>query len=70
MLRRYEVFAPDPLVLAREFGIPINDIAVRLDVTSDWVRRLARDARHAPRVRLAVLQLALERERLQLLVGA
>lgn len=63
MLRNYVIQRPDPLALARAFELPLSDIAVRLGVTSEWVRRMARDDRHAAKVRRAVLELALERER-------
>lgn len=65
MLRQYTITAPDALAIAHAFDIPIGDIGIRLGVTSDYVRRLASNARQAHRVRRAVLELALERERLQ-----
>lgn len=64
MLRDYCFTAPDPLSLARAFDIPMIDIAVRLGLTSAYIRRLAGHAKHARRVRCAVLELALEKERL------
>lgn len=64
MLRAYQVVEPDPLALARAFGIPVSDVGVRLGVTGDYVRKLARIHRHAGRVRRVVLQIALEKERL------
>lgn len=64
MLRRYQVLEPDPLALARAFNIPLTDVGVRLGYTADYVRKLSRSHRHAGRVRRAVLQIALERERL------
>ena len=65
MLREYTIIGPDPLAIARAFDIPISELGFRLGVTSDYVRRLASNARQAHRVRRAVLELALERERLQ-----
>lgn len=64
MRREYIVQQPDPLAVARAFDIPLSDVALRLDVTPDYVRRLARTARHAGRVRRIVLELALQKERL------
>ncbi len=69
MLREYLVRQVDPLELARALNIPLSDVAVRLSVTSDWTRRLSRDYRHAGRVRRVVLELALERDRFEVLVG-
>ena len=65
LLRTYEITAPNPLALARAFGIPISKVGLRLGVTTDYVRRLAGDIRHSHRVRRAVLELALEQERLE-----
>ena len=69
MLREYLVQQVDPLELARALNIPLSDVAVRLGVTSDWTRHLARDYYHAGRVRRAVLELALERDRFEVMVG-
>ncbi len=55
----------DPLVLARLLEVPQIEIAARLDVTPVWARTLAKDQRHARRVRIAVLKAALERETLE-----
>ncbi len=55
----------DPLILARLLEIPQIEIAARLDVTPVWARTLAKDKRHARRVRIAVLKAALERESLE-----
>jgi hypothetical protein len=63
-MRQYTVEATDPLQLARDLGVPLKDVSLRLGVTADWMRRLAHDFRSAGRVRRAVLELALERERL------
>ena len=63
--RKYEVEAPDPLAVAKAFSVPVGAVALRLGVTADWTRRLAADAKTAGRVRTAVLELALQRERLQ-----
>ena len=64
MQRTCSVSAVDPWELARTLGVPYGDVAVRLQVTRDYARLLARDYRHAARVRAVVLELALERERL------
>ncbi len=69
MSREYLVQQVDPLKLARALNIPLSDVAVRLGVTSDWTRRLARDYRHAGRVRRAVLELALERDDFERVLG-
>ena len=69
MKRSYHVDAVDPLALAAAFDVPLGDVGARLGVTGDWARRLARDSRYAGRVRRAVLQLALERERLAEILG-
>jgi hypothetical protein len=58
----------DPLQLAKVFEIPQLDLVGRLGVTSDTMRRWARDPRRLRRVRLAVLEAAVERERLALAV--
>jgi len=68
-MRQYTVEASDPIELARDLGIPFRAVAVRLGVTPDWARHLARDFHQAGRVRRAVLELALERERLAGLVS-
>ena len=60
-----EITASDPLAIARTFEIPVSKVAVRLGVTSEYVRRLDGNAHHAHRVRRAVLELALEKERLK-----
>lgn len=55
---------PDPIELAKAFGVPQTAFALRLHVTPDWARRLAADPRHRRRVLVAVLEAALEKERL------
>lgn len=55
----------DPLVLARLLNVPQIEWAARLGVSPVWARTLARDPRHVRRVRMAVLQAALERDRLE-----
>lgn len=57
-----------PLALARSLGVPQRDIALRLGVTTDWLRRLATDPRHIRRVRVAELEAVLEQERFALTV--
>ena len=56
----------EPLEIARRQGIPLREVAVRLGVTTDWLRHLARNPRHARRVRVAELEAALEQQRLEL----
>jgi hypothetical protein len=58
----------DPIELAKAFEIPQLDLAVRLGGTRDTVRRHARHPRYTRRVRLAVLEAILERERLAVAV--
>ncbi len=55
---------PKPLELAQTFDVPPYEVAVRLGVTTDWLRRLARNPRHTRRIRVAELEAVLERERL------
>ena len=55
----------DPGLLAHILRVPQRDLAVRLGVTSSWVRQLARDPRHTRRVLVAVLEAAAERLRLE-----
>jgi hypothetical protein len=57
-----------PLEIARRLQIPIREVSLRLGVTQDWLRRLARNPRHARRIRVAELEAALEREQLALAV--
>jgi hypothetical protein len=52
-----------PLTLAKLFRVPQIEVAVRLHVTSDWLRRLARDPQQAQRVLIAELEAILEQER-------
>ena len=68
-MRTYQIEAPDPLAVADAFGISLSDIGVRLGITRDYVRRLAKDVRQAQRVRRVVLELALERVRLMDMVS-
>jgi hypothetical protein len=49
-----------PLILAKLFGIPQIEVAVRLRVTPDWLRRLARDPHQARRIQIAELEAILE----------
>ncbi len=51
----------DPGLLAQLLGVPKRDVAVRLGVTSSWVRQLAKDPRHSRRVLVAILEAAVER---------
>jgi hypothetical protein len=59
---------PAPLELAKVFGVPQTQVALRLGVTPDWARRLARNPRHARRVRVAELEAILAQERFALLL--
>ena len=65
MLREYTVSESDPLVIARAFQIPLMQVTVRLGVTTDYVRKLTNNPRLVRRVRCAVLELALEKDRFQ-----
>jgi len=56
----------EPLEIARRQKIPLSEVAFRLRITPEWLRRLARDPRHVRRVRVAVLEVALEQEKLAL----
>jgi hypothetical protein len=51
-----------PLELAKNFGVSRREIALRLGITPDWLRRLADDPRHARRIRIAELEAILEQE--------
>src|SRR5262245_12116820 len=54
-----------PLTLAKLFGVKQDDVAYRLRVSTDYLRRLARDPQQATRVRLAELEASLEHERVK-----
>jgi hypothetical protein len=56
----------EPLDIARSAGVPLADVAIKLRVTPDWLRKLAKDPRHRRRVFVAELETLLERERLAL----
>ena len=56
-----------PLILAKLFGVPQIEVALKLRVTPDWLRRLARDPEHATRVRIAELEAVLEQQRAKVL---
>lgn len=53
----------DPLVLAKLLNLRQIDWAPHLGVSSVWARSLAKDPKHERRVRIAVLEAALERDR-------
>ena len=55
----------DPSLLAHILSVPQRELAIRLGVTSSWVRQLARDPRHSRRVLVAVLEVAAERIRVE-----
>jgi len=42
-----------PLILAKLFGVPQDEVAFRLRVSTDHLRRIARDPRQAQRVHIA-----------------
>ena len=65
--RTYELTSVDALALARAAGLSVESVAIRLDLTPRRVQQMARDPRHARRVRLAVYELLAERERLEAL---
>jgi hypothetical protein len=56
----------EPLEICRRQRIPLDQVALRLRVTPDWLRRLARNPKHTRRIRVAELEAALEQERLAL----
>ncbi len=60
----------DPLVLAKLLNLRQLDWVPFLGVTPVWARCLAKDPRHERRVRIAVLEAALERDRSAELVGS
>jgi hypothetical protein len=59
---------PNPIDLAKMFGVPQRAIASHLGVTRDWMRHMARHPRYARRVRVAVLEEILRQEKLALSV--
>jgi len=54
---------PDPRLIGRILQVPQRDLAIRLGVTSNWVRQLARDPRHSRRILVALLEVAADRLR-------
>jgi hypothetical protein len=68
LTRTYQTTAADPLALAKALGVGIDDIGLRIGLTGRRVRQMARDTRHAARVRRAVLELALDRARWEAMV--
>ena len=56
--------SPEPLHLAKVFRVPMQNVALKLRVTPDWLRKLARKPRHARRVRIAELEVILQQEKL------
>jgi hypothetical protein len=63
MQRLFVVQTVDPLDLARDLDMSTRDVGQRPHITSDLIRRLAKDYIEAGRGRLTSLQLAPERER-------
>lgn len=55
----------DPGLLARMLNVRQRELAVRLGITSSWVRQLAKDPRHSRRVLIAILEEAAEKLRLE-----
>jgi hypothetical protein len=56
-----------PLDIEKMLGVPQAEVAFRLRITPDWLRQLGRRKDHRRRVLVAVLEAALEQERLALL---
>jgi hypothetical protein len=56
----------EPLELTRRLGIPLSEVAIRLNVSEGWVRRLAKLPQHRQRVLVAELQAGFEQEQLRL----
>jgi hypothetical protein len=54
----------EPLEITRRLGIPVDQVALRLDVTTCWARQLAKNPTHRRRVLIAELEVALEHIRL------
>lgn len=61
---------PAPLELAKRFRVPQREVAARVDASVSWLRILARDPRHATRIRLAEIEAILEAERARHLIEA
>jgi hypothetical protein len=59
----------DPLLLAKLLELRQSDWIPHLGVSPVWARALAKDPRHTRRVRIAVLEAALERERFNQVIG-
>jgi hypothetical protein len=59
-----DTFPLKPLELAKSAGVSPREIALRLGITRDWLRRLADNPRHARRIRIAELETVLEHERM------
>ncbi len=55
----------DPLTLAQLLNVRQREIAARLDISSGWIRAIARDPKHSRRVMIAVLEAAAERLRME-----
>lgn len=68
LTRTYTTTEADPLALARALGVGVDAVGLRVGVTGRRVRQMAGDPRHAARVRRAVLELALEGERLEAMI--
>jgi hypothetical protein len=64
MPQTVSVHVIDPLVLAKAGRVRLNEVALRLGVTSRHLRTLAQNPRTAGRVRIAVYELLAEREKL------
>lgn len=59
-------FAPlQPLELTRRLGIPLDEVSLRLRVSENWLRQLAKNPLHRDRVLLAELEVATEHVRLK-----
>jgi hypothetical protein len=61
---------PPPLALAKLFGVPQIEVAVRIGVTPTWLRHLALRPGDADRVRIAELEAILDHLRARRIVTA
>ena len=58
--------AISPLELAKSFGVQQYEIALKLDISNQRLRQLAKNPKHAHRLWVATLETLLEREKLAL----
>ncbi len=57
---RRQKLLPPPLKTIRDFGLPQNEVAVRLGITTTWLRIVALKPERADEVRIAELEAILE----------